>query len=46
MMKDPETLDQWKAYIEANLIALFAASQACIPYVKRTKEKDIKESGL
>jgi ribonuclease Z len=33
-MEDPETLDQWKAYIETSLPAPFAASQACIPYMK------------
>jgi len=44
-MEDPETLDQWKAYIETSLTAPFAASQACIPYMKRPKEKDVKEAG-
>jgi NAD(P)-dependent dehydrogenase (short-subunit alcohol dehydrogenase family) len=44
-MEGPETLDQWKAYIEANLTAPFAASQACIPYMKGTREKNIKEAG-
>jgi NAD(P)-dependent dehydrogenase (short-subunit alcohol dehydrogenase family) len=44
-MEDPETLDQWKAYIETNLEAPFAASRACIPCVEGTKEKDIKEAG-
>jgi NAD(P)-dependent dehydrogenase (short-subunit alcohol dehydrogenase family) len=44
-MEDSETLDQWKAYTEINLTAPFAASQACIPYMKQPKEKDVKEAG-
>lgn len=33
-MEDPDTIDQWRAYIETNLTAPFAMSQACIPYMK------------
>ena len=42
-MEDPETLDQWNAYIETNLTAPFIVSQACIPYMKITNEStDLK----
>jgi NAD(P)-dependent dehydrogenase (short-subunit alcohol dehydrogenase family) len=44
-MEHPETLDEWNAYIETNLTAPFAVSQACIPYMKAPKEKDVKEAG-
>jgi len=37
-MEDPATLDEWKAYIETNLTAPFALSQACIPYMKVPSE--------
>ncbi|KAF2194803.1 short chain alcohol dehydrogenase [Zopfia rhizophila CBS 207.26] len=33
-MEDPETFDEWQAYIETNLTSPFAMSQACIPYMK------------
>jgi NAD(P)-dependent dehydrogenase (short-subunit alcohol dehydrogenase family) len=33
-MEDPATFDEWQAYIETNLTAAFAMSQACIPYMK------------
>lgn len=33
-MDEPNTLDQYMAYIETNLTAPFAVSQACIPYMK------------
>ncbi|KAF2749903.1 NAD(P)-binding protein [Sporormia fimetaria CBS 119925] len=33
-MEDPATFEQWQAYIETNLTAPFAMSQACIPYMK------------
>ena len=42
-VEDPETLVQWKAYIETNLAAPFAASQACIPYMKRPKRRMLKK---
>jgi NAD(P)-dependent dehydrogenase (short-subunit alcohol dehydrogenase family) len=35
-MEDPATMEQWQAYIETNLTAPFAMSQACIPYMKTT----------
>lgn len=35
-MEDPETLDQWQAYIETNLTAPFVMSQSCIPHMKMT----------
>ncbi|KAF2274766.1 NAD(P)-binding protein [Westerdykella ornata] len=35
-MEDPDTLDQWQAYMETNLTAPFVMSQACIPYMKVT----------
>lgn len=43
-MEDPATLEQWQAYIETNLTAPFAMSQACIPYMKITQTSD-HESG-
>ncbi|KAK4546607.1 hypothetical protein LTR36_001824 [Oleoguttula mirabilis] len=33
-MADPATLPEWQAYVETNLTAPFAVSQACIPYMK------------
>lgn len=33
-MEDPSTFEQWQAYLETNLTAPFAMSQACIPYMK------------
>jgi len=44
-MDDPDTLEQWTAYVETNLTAPFAMSQACIPYMKAPKDKDIKDHG-
>ncbi|KFA45352.1 hypothetical protein S40293_09514 [Stachybotrys chartarum IBT 40293] len=38
-MADKETLDQWQAYIETNLTAPFAVSQACIPYMRHEENK-------
>jgi NAD(P)-dependent dehydrogenase (short-subunit alcohol dehydrogenase family) len=32
--EDKETIGEWQAYIETNLTAPFAMSQACIPYMK------------
>lgn len=37
-MEDPDTIKEWQAYIETNLTAPFAMSQACIPYMKSRKE--------
>jgi NAD(P)-dependent dehydrogenase (short-subunit alcohol dehydrogenase family) len=33
-MEDPSTLEQWQAFIDTNLTAPFAVTQACIPYMK------------
>ncbi|KAJ4138568.1 hypothetical protein NW768_002412 [Fusarium equiseti] len=37
-MLDRETLDQWRAYIDTNLTAPFAVSQACLPFMKNEKD--------
>ncbi|KAG9942958.1 short chain alcohol dehydrogenase, partial [Aureobasidium melanogenum] len=39
-MDNFETFDQWQAYIETNLTAPFAVSQACLPYMKLEDKKD------
>ena len=44
-MDDPDTLEEWNAYIETNLTAPFVVSQACIPYMREPKEKDVKDHG-
>ena len=36
-----DTLEQWKAYVDTNLTAPFALSQACIPYMQL---KDINQT--
>ncbi|KAI0400662.1 NAD(P)-binding protein [Xylaria palmicola] len=36
-MEDFDTMREWQAYIETNLTAPFAVSQACIPYMKRAE---------
>jgi ribonuclease Z len=33
-MEDPDTIDEWQAYIDTNLTGPFAMSQACIPFMK------------
>jgi NAD(P)-dependent dehydrogenase (short-subunit alcohol dehydrogenase family) len=43
-MEDPATFEQWQAYMETNLTAPFAMSQACIPYMK-TEGVDNAETG-
>lgn len=43
-MEDPATFEQWQAYIETNLTAPFAMSQACIPHMK-TQRIDNAETG-
>lgn len=40
-MEDPDTFEQWQAYMETNLTSPFAMSQACIPYMK-TQHSDTK----
>jgi NAD(P)-dependent dehydrogenase (short-subunit alcohol dehydrogenase family) len=41
-MEDPDTVEQWQAYMETNLTAPFVMSQACIPFMKVRLEKDPK----
>ncbi|KAI1302468.1 NAD(P)-binding protein [Xylaria venustula] len=38
-MDDFETMKQWQAYMETNLTAPFAVSQACLPYMKLEEGK-------
>jgi NAD(P)-dependent dehydrogenase (short-subunit alcohol dehydrogenase family) len=38
-MEDPDTFEQWQAYIDTNLTSAFAMSQACIPFMK-SRESD------
>ncbi|KAK1965110.1 short chain alcohol dehydrogenase [Colletotrichum sublineola] len=33
-MEDPDTLEEWRAYVDTNLTGPFAMSQACVPYMK------------
>jgi NAD(P)-dependent dehydrogenase (short-subunit alcohol dehydrogenase family) len=46
-MENPETIEQWNAYIETNLTAPFVVSQACIPYMKVSEDdaKHLEEAG-
>ena len=37
-MDDPATMAQWQAYVETNLTAPFAMSQACLPHMKTTTD--------
>jgi NAD(P)-dependent dehydrogenase (short-subunit alcohol dehydrogenase family) len=37
-MLDRETLSEWRAYIDTNLTAPFAVSQACLPFMKNEKD--------
>lgn len=37
-MEDPDTLEQWQAYLETNLTAPFVVSQACIPFMKASNQ--------
>ncbi|QDS71422.1 hypothetical protein FKW77_003384 [Venturia effusa] len=39
-MQDEATFDEWQAYMETNLTAPFAMSQACIPFMKVAVEKE------
>jgi ribonuclease Z len=41
-MVDEATFNEWQAYMETNLTAPFAMSQACIPYMKVAVVKDMK----
>lgn len=42
-MEDPSTIDQWNAYVETNLTAPFALSQACLPYMKVSTEHEMRK---
>lgn len=44
-MESKETYDQWIAYMETNLTAPFAMSQACIPYMKHRESDSDKDEG-
>ncbi|KAJ4373379.1 hypothetical protein N0V83_003674 [Neocucurbitaria cava] len=41
-MEDPDTLSEWRAYIDTNLTGPFAMSQACIPYMKARAHDVVK----
>ncbi|KAH7066863.1 hypothetical protein BKA63DRAFT_480331 [Paraphoma chrysanthemicola] len=41
-MEDPDTFEEWQAYIDTNLTGPFAMSQACIPFMKSRQS----DSGL
>ncbi|KAI6809462.1 short chain alcohol dehydrogenase [Hortaea werneckii] len=43
-MEDWETMGEWIAYMETNLTAPFAVSQACIPYMKLEGNQDNDQS--
>jgi len=45
-MEDPDTLNEWQAYMQVNLTAPFVVSQACLPYMKATTRKDAKDKAL
>ncbi|PQE23469.1 short chain alcohol dehydrogenase protein [Rutstroemia sp. NJR-2017a BBW] len=45
-MEDPDTLEQWQAYIETNLTAPFAVSQACLPYMKAASDSAAQAAAL
>ncbi|OAG01883.1 short chain alcohol dehydrogenase [Paraphaeosphaeria sporulosa] len=44
-MEDKETYDQWLAYMETNLTAPFAMSQACIPFMKHRESESHNSLG-
>ena len=44
-MEDPSTMDEWHAFIETNLTAPFALSQACIPYMKNEDTEGLRKTG-
>jgi NAD(P)-dependent dehydrogenase (short-subunit alcohol dehydrogenase family) len=39
-MEDPDTIQEWQAYIEVILTAPFVMSQACLPYMKASTKSD------
>jgi ribonuclease Z len=40
-MEDPDTFEEWQAYIDTNLTGPFVMSQACIPFMK-SRDTDAK----
>jgi len=48
-MEDEATMEQWQAFVDVNLTAPFAVSQACIPFMKSAgedeKQEDAKTKG-
>lgn len=44
-MEDPDTFEEWQAYIDTNLTGPFAMSQACIPYMKSRKSDSLSGGG-
>jgi NAD(P)-dependent dehydrogenase (short-subunit alcohol dehydrogenase family) len=45
-MEDPDTLQEWQAYIETNLTAPFAVSQACLPFMKAASDSAAQTDAL
>jgi NAD(P)-dependent dehydrogenase (short-subunit alcohol dehydrogenase family) len=43
-MEDPEALKEWQAYVETNLTAPFALSQARIPYLKEPNRGEVQHT--
>lgn len=44
--EDPATIQEWQAYIEVNLTAPFAVSQACLPYMKAATRRDAENKAM
>lgn len=44
-MEDEGTMEQWQAYVDTNLTAPFAVSQACIPFMKADDETHVERAG-
>jgi NAD(P)-dependent dehydrogenase (short-subunit alcohol dehydrogenase family) len=42
-MDDFSTSDEWTAYVETNLTAPFHLSQACLPYMKASKNRELRK---
>jgi len=43
-MEDLDTLQEWQAYIDVNLTAPYAVSQACLPYMKAGTKMDAENN--
>ncbi|EKG14854.1 Short-chain dehydrogenase/reductase SDR [Macrophomina phaseolina MS6] len=43
-MDDPATIDEWRAYVDTNLTAPFALSQAAIPFMKCDDDADSRDA--